>query len=106
MHRAKSDSPCRELSNGGLGSVVALLVAWQINYSCVCVTDQQYSCICFFGYTWLPELDVTEQNGTGPTRSSPLSDTFPALTLWLHRVPGVVRIFGDLQMAPQMASEL
>ena len=28
------NSPCRELSNGGLKSVVALLVCWQIDYSC------------------------------------------------------------------------
>ena len=30
------NSPCRELSNGGLGIVVALLVFWQIIF-CVCV---------------------------------------------------------------------
>ena len=29
----ESDSPRRELSNGGLESVVTLLVRWQINYS-------------------------------------------------------------------------
>ena len=32
---ADLDSPHRELSNGGLKSVVALLVRWQINFSCV-----------------------------------------------------------------------
>ena len=42
-------------------------------------------------YTGWPERDGTEQNGTGPTRSSPLSDTFPAFAVWLHRVPGVGR---------------
>ena len=30
MDKAGLDSPCRELSNGGLGIVVALLVRWQI----------------------------------------------------------------------------
>ena len=30
-------------------------------------------------------------DGTGPTRSLSLSDTFPAFALWLHRVPGVGR---------------
>ena len=34
MDRTESDSPRRELSNGGLESVVTLLVRWQINYSC------------------------------------------------------------------------
>ena len=34
MDRTESDTPRRELSNGGLESVVALLVRWQINYSC------------------------------------------------------------------------
>ena len=29
------NSPCREISNGGLGFVVALSVRWQINFSCV-----------------------------------------------------------------------
>ena len=36
MHWSDLDSPRRELSNGGLKSVVALLVRWQINYLCVC----------------------------------------------------------------------
>ena len=30
------DSPCQELSNGGLESVVTLLVRWQIDYSSAC----------------------------------------------------------------------
>ena len=34
MDRTESDSPHRELSNGGLESVVILLVRWQINYLC------------------------------------------------------------------------
>ena len=34
IDRTELDSPCRELSNGGLESVVNLLVRWQINYSC------------------------------------------------------------------------
>ena len=34
MDRTESNSSCRELSNGGLESVVTLLVHWQINYSC------------------------------------------------------------------------
>ena len=34
MDRTESDSPRRELSNGGLKGVVTLLVCWQINYSC------------------------------------------------------------------------
>ena len=33
MARKDLNSPRRELSNGGLGIVVALLVAYQINYS-------------------------------------------------------------------------
>ena len=32
MVRSDLDSPRRELSNGGLKSVVALLVRWQINF--------------------------------------------------------------------------
>ena len=39
------DSPRRELSNGGLGIVVALLVCWGINF-CVHISDAQSSCIC------------------------------------------------------------
>ena len=35
MDRKDLDSPCRELSNGGLESVVTLLVRWQIDYSTV-----------------------------------------------------------------------
>ena len=35
MNRTESDSPCRELSNDGLKSVVILLVRQQINYLCV-----------------------------------------------------------------------
>ena len=34
---------------------------------------------------------ATVSDGTGPTRSLSLSDTFPAFALWLHRVPGVGR---------------
>ena len=34
MDRKESDSPCQELSNAGLESVVTLLVCWQIDYSC------------------------------------------------------------------------
>ena len=34
MDRTETDSPRRELSNGGLESVVTLLVRWQIDYSC------------------------------------------------------------------------
>ena len=34
MYPADLDSPRRELSNCGLGIVVALLVRWQINFSC------------------------------------------------------------------------
>ena len=34
MDRKDLDSPRRELSNGGLESVVTLLVAYQIDYSC------------------------------------------------------------------------
>ena len=33
MDRTESDSPRRELSNGGLESVVTLLICWQIDYS-------------------------------------------------------------------------
>ena len=43
MDQTESDSPRRELSNGGLESVVTLLVRWQINYSedqiCIYQTD-------------------------------------------------------------------
>ena len=38
------NSPRRELSNGGLESVIALTVYWQINFVCVCVADRQPSC--------------------------------------------------------------
>ena len=34
MDRKDLDSPRRELSNGGLESVVTLLVRWQIDYLC------------------------------------------------------------------------
>ena len=34
MDWTESGSPRRELSNGGLESVVTLLVRWQIDYSC------------------------------------------------------------------------
>ena len=37
------DSPSRELSNGGLGVVVALLVRWGIIF-CVRISDAQSSC--------------------------------------------------------------
>ena len=33
IYLADLDSPRRELSNGGLKSVVTLLVCWQINFS-------------------------------------------------------------------------
>ena len=35
MDPADLDSPCQKLSNGGLESVAALLVCWQIVFSCV-----------------------------------------------------------------------
>ena len=35
LDQADLDSPCRELFNGGLGIVAALLVRWQIDFSCV-----------------------------------------------------------------------
>ena len=34
------DSPRRELSNGGLGIVVALLVHWGVNFLCVSTGSQ------------------------------------------------------------------
>ena len=34
MTDAYMDSPCRELSNGGLGIVVAFLVCWGIDFLC------------------------------------------------------------------------
>ena len=34
MDQTELDSPRREFSNGGLESVITLLVRWQINYSC------------------------------------------------------------------------
>ena len=34
MDRKYLDSPRQELSNGGLESVVTLLVRWQMDYSC------------------------------------------------------------------------
>ena len=34
MDRTESNAPLRELSNGGLESVVTLLVRLQIDYSC------------------------------------------------------------------------
>ena len=37
------DSPRRELSNGGLGIVVALLVRWEINV-CMFILEIQSSC--------------------------------------------------------------
>ena len=38
------NSPRQELSNGGLEIVVALLVRWQIDISCVCTVGAQSSC--------------------------------------------------------------
>ena len=35
IYQANLDSPNRELSNGGLGIVVALLLRWQIIFLCV-----------------------------------------------------------------------
>ena len=35
IDRADLDSPCQEFSNGGIVIVVALLVCWQIDVSCV-----------------------------------------------------------------------
>ena len=34
LNQADLDSPRRELSNGGLKSVVTLLVRWQIDFLC------------------------------------------------------------------------
>ena len=34
MNKADLESPCRELSNGGLGIVAVLLVRWKIDFSC------------------------------------------------------------------------
>ena len=42
--KADLDSPCQDLSNGGLKSVIAPLVRRQIDCVCVCVTDRQSSC--------------------------------------------------------------
>ena len=36
IDREDLDSPRREISNGGLKSVVTRLVRWQIKYSCAC----------------------------------------------------------------------
>ena len=37
MNVTLMDASLRKLSNSGLGSVVALLVVWQINFVCVCI---------------------------------------------------------------------
>ena len=50
MDRTESDSPRRELSNGGLESVVTLLVRWQINYVFVCVSRKSNPAVC--GRRW------------------------------------------------------
>ena len=34
------DSPCRDLSNGGLGIFLALLVCWGVIFSCACTGAQ------------------------------------------------------------------
>ena len=39
MYPEDLNSPRRELSNGGLGIVVALLVCWQIDFVCVSTGD-------------------------------------------------------------------
>ena len=43
MTHAYLDSPRREISNSGLGIVVALLVCWGIIF-CVRISDAQSSC--------------------------------------------------------------
>ena len=45
MYPADLNSPRQELSNGGLGIVVALLVCWQIDF-CRIILEVQSSCIC------------------------------------------------------------
>ena len=44
MDRTESDSPRREISNGGLGIVVSLAVRWEIDFSCAssCHSIQMY----------------------------------------------------------------
>ena len=43
IYFADLNSPCRELFNGGLGIVVALLVLWKIDF-CPLILDVQSSC--------------------------------------------------------------
>ena len=40
LDQAGFDSPCRELSNSGLGILVALLARWQINLLSACIGRQ------------------------------------------------------------------
>ena len=48
IDRTESDPPRRELSNGGLKSVVALLIRRQINFSCVSTTYLGVQSSCSF----------------------------------------------------------
>ena len=59
MDQKDLDSPLRELSNGGLESVVTLLVRWQTNIP-VCLQEKQSSCIVPL---------VTESNAQNTTSS-------------------------------------
>ena len=73
MDRTESDSSCRELSNGGLGIVVALTIHWQIIFSCAS-TGFQSSCIvmvismatmyCSHNYSLVLALDISSVKTT------------------------------------------
>ena len=49
MDRKDSESPCQELSSGGLESVATLLVRWQIVFR-VRVADRQSSCMVLMNH--------------------------------------------------------
>ena len=66
IDKADFYSPRRELSNGGLGIVVALLVCWQIIF-CRLIMDVQSRCTSYLMFqlstpklTILPAADVYE----------------------------------------------
>ena len=59
LDQADLDSPRRELSNGGLGIVIALLVCWQI-ILCVLLLGVQSSCSLRSIFLTPPQLLIKE----------------------------------------------
>ena len=72
--------PCRELFNGGLGIVVALLICWKIDFLCACCWSaiQPYEascCLCNFNQHFL-----SAKTGSWCTHDMPMTP---------HREPGL-----------------